>query len=110
MLHKGNLAVCTIMLQHRIVSVIGLADSLFLQSGPRFDAVVLFHIGVACVFLLDPHREPLCRVSTQVCVFNTTPGPDIIPRLLDAKINGMAQLEMNINGIEEIDGTLYAQS
>jgi len=32
------------------------------------------------------------------------------PRLHDAKVNGMAQLGMNINGVEDIDGVLYAQS
>lgn len=61
------------------------------------------HIG-------DHHSEPLGRVSTQAWVFNPTPGPDIIPRLHDAKVNGMAQLGMNINGVEEADGALYAQS
>lgn len=61
------------------------------------------HIG-------DHHGEPLGRVSTQAWVFNSVPGPDIIPRLHDAKVNGMAQLGININGVEEIDGVLYAQS
>lgn len=61
------------------------------------------HIG-------DHHSEVLGRVATQAWVFNPTPGPDIIPRLLDAKVNGMAQLGMNINGVEEIDGVIYAQS
>ncbi|WP_448196680.1 hypothetical protein [Pseudomonas putida] len=61
------------------------------------------HIG-------DHHSEVLGRVGTQAWVFNPTPGPDIIPRLLDAKVNGMAQLGMNINGVEEIDGVMYAQS
>ncbi|MEE9944096.1 MAG: hypothetical protein PBV00_07155 [Pseudomonas asiatica] len=61
------------------------------------------HIG-------DHHSEPLGRVSTQAWVFNPSPGPDIIPRLHDAKLNGMAQLGININGVEEIDGVLYAQS
>lgn len=56
------------------------------------------------------HNEPLGRVATQAWVFNPTPGPDIIPRLYDAKVNGMAQLGININGIEEVDGVLYAQS
>ena len=46
------------------------------------------HIG-------DHHSEPLGRESTQAWVFNPTPGPDIIPRLHDAKVNGMAQLGMN---------------
>lgn len=61
------------------------------------------HIG-------DHHSEPLGRVSTQAWVFNSSPGPDIIPRLHDAKVNGMAQLGININGLEDIDGVLYAQS
>ncbi|GAB1617183.1 hypothetical protein [Pseudomonas sp. NGC7] len=61
------------------------------------------HIG-------DYHSEPLGRVSTQAWVFNPSPGPDIIPRLHDACVNGMAQLGMNITGLEEIDGVLYAQS
>ena len=61
------------------------------------------HIG-------DHHSEPLGRVATQAWVFNPTPGPDVIPRLHDARVNGMAQLGMNINGIEEIDGVMYAQS
>jgi len=41
------------------------------------------HIG-------DHQSEPLGRVATQAWVFNPTPGPDIIPRLHDAKVNGMA--------------------
>lgn len=60
------------------------------------------HIG-------DHHSEP-GRVATQAWVFSPTPDPDIIPRLHDAKVNGMAQLGMNINGVEDIDGVLYAQS
>ncbi|WP_236183495.1 hypothetical protein [Pseudomonas juntendi] len=61
------------------------------------------HIG-------DYHSESLGRVATQAWVFNPTPGPDMIPRLHDAKVNGMAQLGMNINGVEDIDGVLYVQS
>ncbi|EKT4504162.1 hypothetical protein QEM14_001791 [Pseudomonas putida] len=64
----------------------------------------------ADVHIGDHHSEPLGRVSTQAWVFNPTPGPDIIPRLYDAKVNGMAQLGININGVEEVDGVLYAQS
>ena len=64
----------------------------------------------ADVHIGDHHSEPLGRVSTQAWVFNPTPGPDISPRLHDAKVNGMAQLGMNINGVEEIDGVLFAQS
>lgn len=61
------------------------------------------HIG-------DHHSEPLDRVATQAWVFNPIPGPDIITRLHDAKVNGMALLGMTINGVEDIDGVLYAQS
>lgn len=61
------------------------------------------HIG-------DPHSKPLGRVSTQACVLSPSPEPDIISRLHDAKVNGMAQLCININGIEEVDGVLRAQS
>lgn len=61
------------------------------------------HIG-------ELHSEALGRQATQAWVFNPTPSADIIPRLLDAKVNGMAQLGMNINGVEEVDGVLYAQS
>ncbi len=61
------------------------------------------HIG-------DHHCEALGRVATEAWVFTHSPGQDIIPRLLDAKVNGMAQLGMNINGVEDIDGVLYAQS
>ncbi|WP_313456430.1 hypothetical protein [Pseudomonas sp.] len=63
----------------------------------------------ADVHIGDHHSEPLGRVATQAWVFNPTPGPDIIPRLHDAKVNGMAQLGININGVEEIDGVMYAQ-
>ncbi|MND58160.1 hypothetical protein D3C80_493060 [compost metagenome] len=71
------------------------------QEDPAPEADI--HIG-------DHHSEPLGRVSTQAWVFNSSPGSDILPRLHDAKLNGMAQLGLNINGIEEIDGALYAQS
>lgn len=64
----------------------------------------------ADVHIGDPHSELLGRISTQACMFIPTPGPDIIPRLHDAKVNGMAQLGININGLEEVDGALYAQS
>jgi len=56
------------------------------------------------------HSALLGRPSIQARVFNPTPSGDIIPRLYDACVNGMAQLGMNITGLEEIDGVLYAQS
>lgn len=64
----------------------------------------------ADVHIGDHHSEPLGRVSNQAWVFHPTPGPDIIPRLHVAKVNGMAQLGININGVEGVDGVLYAQS
>ncbi|MGO0694151.1 hypothetical protein ACTORG_11720 [Pseudomonas guariconensis] len=62
------------------------------------------------VHIVETHSEALGRVATQAWVFKSSPGPEIIPRLLDAKVNGMAQLGININGVEEVDGALYAQS
>ncbi|MNM71065.1 hypothetical protein D3C81_827180 [compost metagenome] len=56
------------------------------------------------------HSRVLGRPSIEAWVFNPTPGGDIIPRLHDACVNGMAQLGMNITGFEEVDGVLYAQS
>lgn len=50
------------------------------------------------------------RYVTEAWVFNSAPGPDIIPRLYDAKVTGMAQGGMNISGIEEVGGVLYTQS
>ena len=51
----------------------------------------------------------LGRYCIEAWVFNPTPGPDIIPRLHDACVTGI-QLGMNITGLEEVDGVLYAQS
>ncbi|MBF8746920.1 hypothetical protein [Pseudomonas monteilii] len=56
------------------------------------------------------HSRPLGRVSTQAWVFNPTPGPDVIPRLHDARVTSMAQGGLSLTGMEEIDGVLYAQS
>lgn len=65
--------------------------------------------------LVDIHisecpSEVLGRSTTSAWVFNANPGTDVIPRLLDARITGMAQGGMNITGVEEVDGVLYAQS
>ncbi|MCT8166449.1 hypothetical protein ACQKO7_21085 [Pseudomonas putida] len=64
----------------------------------------------ADVHIGDHHSQALGRIATQAWVHNPAPGPDIIPRLLDARVTGMAQCGMNITGMEEIDGVLYAQS
>lgn len=52
----------------------------------------------------------LGRPTIEAWVFSPSPGADIIPRLYDASVNGMAQGGMNITGVEEIDGVFYAQS
>lgn len=62
------------------------------------------------IHILESHSQALGRPCVQAWIFKSDPGPDVLPRLLDAKVNGMAQLGMNINGVEEIDGALYAQS
>ncbi|MDZ5601754.1 hypothetical protein SJI00_03035 [Pseudomonas sp. RP23018S] len=64
----------------------------------------------ADVHIVDCHSTALNRVSTQAWLFNPTPGPDLIPRLHDARIRNMAQLGLSISGVEEVDGALYAQS
>lgn len=56
------------------------------------------------------HSRVLGRPCIEAWVFNPTPSGDIIPRLHDACVNGMAQLGMNITGFEEVDGVLYGQS
>ncbi|WP_337154974.1 hypothetical protein [Pseudomonas protegens] len=62
------------------------------------------------IHILESHSQALGRPCVQAWIFKSDPGPDLFPRLLDAKVNGMAQLGMNINGVEEVDGALYAQS
>ncbi|UQI33110.1 hypothetical protein M3M50_10920 [Pseudomonas bijieensis] len=43
-------------------------------------------------------------------VFNSGPGPDILPRLHDVKITGMAHNGMNLTGVEKIGDAFYSQS
>ncbi|WP_110970888.1 hypothetical protein [Pseudomonas huaxiensis] len=50
------------------------------------------------------------RCCVEAWVHTEVAGRDVIPRLLDAKVTGMAQLGLNISGIEEVDGAFYAQS
>ncbi|MDF0731001.1 hypothetical protein P0Y43_09725 [Pseudomonas entomophila] len=64
----------------------------------------------ADVHIYYSHCQLLGRPCIEAWVFSPSPGEDIIPRLYDASVNGMAQGGMNINGFEEIDGALYAQS
>lgn len=56
------------------------------------------------------HSELLGRPTIEAWVFSPSPGEDVIPRLYDACVNGMAQGGLNITGMEEVDGALYAQS
>ncbi|MNP57721.1 hypothetical protein D3C76_1525750 [compost metagenome] len=62
------------------------------------------------VHISENPNEGLGRVSTEAWLFKPGPSPDIIPRLLDVKITCMAQGGMNLTGVEDIDGCLYAQS
>ncbi|MCF1486928.1 hypothetical protein LZ838_06105 [Pseudomonas sp. AA27] len=57
----------------------------------------------ADVHLHECHSAALGRCCIEVWVFI------IIPRLLDAKVNGMGSLGLNITGVEDVDGVLYAQ-
>ncbi|AIL61190.1 hypothetical protein PSAKL28_19690 [Pseudomonas alkylphenolica] len=56
------------------------------------------------------HDAGLGRSTISAWIFSSGPGADVIPRLLDVKITGMAQVGMNLTGIEEVDGAYYAQS
>lgn len=55
-------------------------------------------------------ETPLGRACTVASVLNTSPGPDILPKLYDAQIHSMATLGATITGVEVIDGAAYAQS
>ena len=65
---------------------------------------------MADVHIHESMSQSLGRSTVEAWIHCSAPGREDIPRLLDAKVNGMAQLGMNINGIEEVDGALYAQS
>jgi hypothetical protein len=55
--------------------------------------------------------EQLGRPSLTAWIFVSSPSmPDPLPPLLDVRVTGMAQNGMNLNGVEEVDGVLYAQS
>lgn len=65
---------------------------------------------LADIHINESHCTQLGRSTTQAWVFSASPGTEVIPRLFDVKITGMAQGGMNITGVEEVDGALYAQS
>ena len=64
----------------------------------------------ADVHIHESHSQAIGRCCVEAWVHSAVAGRDVIPRLLDAKVNGMAQLGLNISGIEEVDGAFYAQS
>ncbi len=59
---------------------------------------------------MEAHSKELGRNCVKSWIFKSDPAPDVSPWLLDAKINGMAKLGLNISGLEEVEGALYAQS
>ncbi|PTQ71599.1 hypothetical protein C8K61_104151 [Pseudomonas sp. GV071] len=62
--------------------------------------------------LIDSGRvDSLARFSVVARIAPIEPlDPDPLPRLLDVTIQGMAQNDMVLSGIEEIDNCFYAQS
>ncbi|PWY36664.1 MULTISPECIES: hypothetical protein [Pseudomonas] len=58
------------------------------------------------IHIYECQNEELGRAAFSAWVFNPGPGPDILPRLHDVKITGMAQRGMNLNGIEQIGDAL----
>ncbi|MNJ24531.1 MULTISPECIES: hypothetical protein [Pseudomonas] len=58
----------------------------------------------------EGHSDSLGRSTISAWIFSSGPASDAFPRLLDVKITGMAQVGMNLTGIEEVDGAFYAQS
>lgn len=62
------------------------------------------------VHINEASNTPLGRSTIVASVFNTAPGPNALPSLLDASVTNMATLGMNISGIEEVDGVFYFQS
>ena len=58
----------------------------------------------------ESHCAELGRSTTTAWVFSPAPGEDIIPRLLDVRVTGMAQNGMSLTGLENVDGAIYAQS
>jgi hypothetical protein len=55
-------------------------------------------------------NSTLGRVTVEAFIMKTGDGPDILPRLLDAKVTGLGTTGLNITGVEEVDGAFYFQS
>ena len=55
-------------------------------------------------------NSSLGRVTTEAFILRSGEGPDVLPRLIDARVTGLGTLGMNISGIEQIDDAFYFQS
>src|ERR1700712_4817174 len=62
------------------------------------------------VQIIESHETFLGRPPTTAWIFSYAPGENILPRLIDVRITGMATGGMNLTGVELIDDALYAQS
>jgi hypothetical protein len=62
------------------------------------------------VQIIESHENLLGRTTTTAWIFSSAPGENILARLLDVRITGMATGGMNLTGVEMIDDALYAQS
>ncbi|UBM27693.1 phage tail length tape measure family protein [Pseudomonas sp. p1(2021b)] len=67
-------------------------------------------LGGYILGLVNPLTVSAVAAAALGYMFTPLPSGEVIPRLHDACVNGMAQLGMNITGVEEVDGVLYAQS
>ena len=54
--------------------------------------------------------DDLGRYTNVAHVMNFGSGPDIIPRLVDAKVTNLATHGMNITGVEKVGDAYYFQS
>lgn len=63
------------------------------------------------IHISEMENRALGRTTISAWVFSSAPhSPDILPRLLDVRITGMAQTGMNLTGVEQIGDTFYSQS
>lgn len=70
------------------------------RGRPRIVADVQVHTDM---------ESPLGRPTLSAAILNTSPGQDILPRLYDVRLTGMATLAFTIEGVEFIDGQMYHQ-
>jgi len=63
------------------------------------------------IHISDCENDVFGRTITTAWVFSSGPGgPDILPRLYDVKITGMAHNGMSLTGVEQIGDAFYSQS